>query len=72
MVGELTAQNACRKKWLTAWLSVLGGVPLFVEEVTHLLVERGERGGVDHQFAVMPPSITSSLPVTHDASSEAR
>jgi hypothetical protein len=32
----------------------------------------GERGGVDHQFAVMPPSITSSLPVTHEASSEAR
>jgi hypothetical protein len=26
----------------------------------------------DHQFAVMPPSITSSLPVTHEASSEAR
>ena len=25
----------------------------------------------DHQFAVMPPSITSSLPVTHEASSEA-
>jgi hypothetical protein len=24
------------------------------------------------QFAVMPPSITSSLPVTHEASSEAR
>jgi hypothetical protein len=46
-------------------------VPLFVEEVTHLLVERGDRGGVDHQFAVMPPSITSSLPVTHEASSEA-
>ena len=49
-----------------------GGVPLFVEEVTHLLLARGERGGVDHQFAVMPPSITSSLPVTHEASSEAR
>ena len=24
------------------------------------------------QFAVMPPSMTSSLPVTHEASSEAR
>jgi hypothetical protein len=26
----------------------------------------------DDQFAVMPPSITSSLPVTQDDSSEAR
>ena len=48
------------------------GVPLFVEEVTRLLLERGEWGGDDHQFAVMPPSIKSSLPVTHEASSEAR
>ena len=72
MVGELTAQNALPKEVFGGVAERTGGVPLFVEEVTHLLVERGERGGVDHQFAVMPPSITSSLPVTHEASSEAR
>jgi predicted ATPase len=34
-----------------------GGVPLFVEEVTRLLLERGEQGGVQ----AIPPTLQQSL-----------
>jgi hypothetical protein len=37
-----------------------------------VLVAFPAKSAAHHQFAVIPPSITSSLPVTHDASSEAR
>ena len=34
-----------------------GGVPLFVEEVTRMLLERGEQGGVQ----AIPPTLQQSL-----------
>jgi hypothetical protein len=34
-----------------------GGVPLFVEEVTRLLLERGEQGGIQ----AIPPTLQQSL-----------
>ena len=34
-----------------------GGVPLFVEEVTRLLLERGEQGGLQ----AIPPTLQQSL-----------
>jgi hypothetical protein len=38
-----------------------GGVPLFVEEVTRLLLERGEQGGI---YAI-PPTLQQSLTARH-------
>jgi predicted ATPase len=43
-------------------------VPLFVEEVTRLLLERGEKGGID----VIPPSLQQSLTARLDRLGAAR
>ena len=48
MVGDIAAQHALPQEVVEEWSSFerTGGVPLFaVEEVTRLLVERGEQGG---------------------------
>ena len=45
-----------------------GGVPLFVEEVTRLLVERGEQGGVQ----AIPPTLQQSLAARLDRLGAAR
>ena len=45
-----------------------GGVPLFVEEVTRLLVERGEQGGVQ----AIPPTLQQSLAARLDRLGSAR
>jgi predicted ATPase len=45
-----------------------GGVPLFVEEVTRLLLERGERGGVQ----AIPPTLQQSLAARLDRLGSAR
>ena len=45
-----------------------GGVPLFVEEVTRLLVERGEQGGVQ----AIPPTLQQSLAARLDRLGPAR
>ena len=45
-----------------------GGVPLFVEEVTRLLLERGEDGGVQ----AIPPTLQQSLAARLDRLGEAR
>jgi predicted ATPase len=45
-----------------------GGVPLFVEEVTRLLLERGERGGIQ----AIPPTLQQSLMARLDRLGPAR
>ena len=45
-----------------------GGVPLFVEEVTRLLLERGEQGGVQ----AIPPTLQQSLMARLDRLGPAR
>ncbi len=45
-----------------------GGVPLFVEEVTRLLLERGEAGGLQ----TIPPTLQQSLAARLDRLGEAR
>ena len=45
MVAELSARHALSREVVEDVAARTGGVPLFVEEVTRLLLERGERGG---------------------------
>ena len=45
-----------------------GGVPLFVEEVTRLLLERGEQGGAQ----AIPPTLQQSLAARLDRLGAAR
>ena len=45
-----------------------GGVPLFVEEVTRLLLERGEQGGIQ----AIPPTLQQSLTARLDRLGPAR
>ena len=48
----------CRKEVVEGVSERTGGVPLFVEEVTRLLLERGEQGGMQ----AIPPTFSSRLP----------
>ena len=57
MVGEISARHALSKDVIEGVSERTGGVPLFVEEVTTLLVERGEQGGVQ----AIPPTLQQSL-----------
>jgi predicted ATPase len=45
-----------------------GGVPLFVEEVTRLLLDRGEQGGIQ----AIPPTLQQSLTARLDRLGSAR
>jgi predicted ATPase len=42
MVAELSARHALSKQIVDGVTERTGGVPLFIEEVTRLLLERGE------------------------------
>src|SRR5271166_1875568 len=53
MVGEISARHALSKEVIEGVSERTGGVPLFVEEVTRLLLERGEQGGVQ----AIPPTL---------------
>jgi class 3 adenylate cyclase/predicted ATPase len=57
MVAELSARHALSKEAVEDVAARTGGVPLFVEEVTRLLLERGENAGIH----VIPPSLQQSL-----------
>ena len=57
MVGEISARHALSKELIEGVNERTGGVPLFVEEVTRLLLERGEQGGVQ----AIPPTLQQSL-----------
>jgi predicted ATPase len=57
MIAELSARHALPREVVDNVAARTGGVPLFVEEVTRLLLERGEKGGI----RVIPPSLQQSL-----------
>jgi class 3 adenylate cyclase/predicted ATPase len=68
MVGEISAQHALSKEVVEGVSERTGGVPLFVEEVTRLLLERGEQGGVQ----AIPPTLQQSLAARLDRLGPAR
>ena len=68
MVGELAAWHALSKEVIEGVSERTGGVPLFVEEVTRLLLERGEAGGLQ----AIPPTLQQSLAARLDRLGEAR
>ena len=68
MVGEIASHQALSKD-LVEWVSErAGGVPLFVEEVTRLLLVRGEVGGLQ----AIPPTLRQLLAARLDRLGVAR
>jgi class 3 adenylate cyclase len=68
MVGELAARHAFSHEVVEGVSERTGGVPLFVEEVTRLLLERGEAGGLQ----AIPPTLQQSLAARLDRLGSAR
>ena len=68
MVGQLAARHALSKDIVDGVSERTGGVPLFVEEVTRLLLERGEAGGLQ----AIPPTLQQSLAARLDRLGPAR
>jgi len=68
MVGEISARHALSRDVVEGVTERTGGVPLFVEEVTRLLLERGEQGGVQ----AIPPTLQQSLAARLDRLGPAR
>jgi tetratricopeptide (TPR) repeat protein len=68
MVGELASRHALSKEVIEGVSERTGGVPLFVEEVTRLLLERGVEGGAQ----AIPPTLQQSLAARLDRLGPAR
>jgi class 3 adenylate cyclase len=68
MVRELSSRHALTKDIIEGVSARTGGVPLFVEEVTRLLLERGEQGGAQ----AIPPTLQQSLAARLDRLGSAR
>jgi predicted ATPase len=68
MVTELAAQHALAKEVVEGVTDRAGGVPLFVEEVTRLLLEQGEQG----RAKAIPPTLQQSLTARLDRLGPAR
>jgi predicted ATPase len=68
MVGEIASRHALSREVVDGVSERTGGVPLFVEEVTRLLLERGEAGGLQ----AIPPTLRQSLAARLDQFGEAR
>jgi predicted ATPase len=68
MVAELAARHALPHEIVEGVSDRTGGVPLFVEEVTRLLLERGEHRGID----MIPPTLQQSLTARLDRLGPAR
>jgi tetratricopeptide (TPR) repeat protein len=68
MVEELAARHALAKEVIEGVTERTGGLPLFVEEVTRLLLERGEQGGIQ----AIPPTLQQSLTARLDRLGPAR
>ena len=68
MVAELSARHALSRDVVDDVAARTGGVPLFVEEVTRLLLERGEQGGAQ----AIPPTLQQSLMARLDRLGPAR
>jgi class 3 adenylate cyclase/predicted ATPase len=68
MVAELSARHALARDVVDDVAARTGGVPLFVEEVTRLLLERGEQGSAQG----IPPTLQQSLMARLDRLGPAR
>jgi hypothetical protein len=68
MVGELAARHALSKDIIEGVSERTGGAPLFIEEVTRLLLERGEQGGAQ----AIPLTLRQSLAARLDRLGVAR
>ena len=68
MVGEISSRHALSKEMIEGVSERTGGVPLFVEEVTRLLLERDEQGGAQ----AIPPTLQQSLAARLDRLGPAR
>jgi tetratricopeptide (TPR) repeat protein len=68
MVAELSARHALARDVVDDVAARTGGVPLFVEEVTRLLLERGEQSGAQ----AIPPTLQQSLMARLDRLGPAR
>jgi predicted ATPase len=68
MVAELSARHALSRDVVEDVAARTGGVPLFIEEVTRLLLERGEQGGIQ----AIPPTLQQSLMARLDRLGPAR
>ena len=68
MVGEIASRNALSEEMIDGVGERTGGVPLFVEEVTRLLLERNVQGGVQ----AIPPTLQQSLAARLDRLGPAR
>ena len=69
MVGEIATRHALTQDVIDGVTERTGGVPLFVEEVTRLLLERGEVGG---DIQAIPPTLQQSLTARLDRLGPAR
>ena len=68
MVAELSVRHALARDVVDDVAARTGGVPLFVEEVTRLLLESGEQGGAH----AIPPTLQQSLMARLDRLGPAR
>ena len=68
MVGELASRQALSQEVVAGVSERTGGVPLFVEEVTRLLLERGAAASLQ----AIPPTLQHSLAARLDRLGEAR
>jgi predicted ATPase len=68
MVGEIAARHALSREVVEGVSERTGGVPLFVEEVTRLLIDRGEEGALQ----AIPPTLQQSLAARLDRLGPAR
>jgi len=68
MVADLTARHSFSREVVEDVAARTGGVPLFIEEVTRLLLERGEQGGAQ----AIPPTLQQSLMARLDRLGPAR
>ncbi|HZZ23187.1 MAG TPA: AAA family ATPase [Roseiarcus sp.] len=68
MVGEIASRHALSDEMIDGVGERTGGVPLFVEEVTRLLLECNAQGGAQ----AIPPTLQQSLAARLDRLGEAR
>ena len=68
MVAELASRHALSAEVVKGVSERAGGVPLFIEEVTRLLFERGDQGGKQ----AIPPTLRQSLAARLDRLGSAR
>ena len=68
MLAELSARHALPRDVVDDVAARTGGVPLFVEEVTRLLLEHGAQGGIQ----TIPPTLQQSLTARLDRLGPAR